>query len=65
MTERMQQVYDLVKNSRYGDVRGVMSANKLDLENSVVFGNSYRALVRKNKIVKSEICGDKVYIAML
>ena len=64
MTEKMQKVYDLVKNSNYGGVRGMMGAYAIDLENSKMYGNSYRALVRKNKIAKAEVAGEKVYVAL-
>ena len=64
MTEKMEKIYKMVSKSNYGGVTGILSSNMVDLEHSIVFGNTYRALVRKNKIVKTTIGDQIVFIAI-
>jgi hypothetical protein len=64
MTEKMEKIYKMVSKSNYGGVTGILSSNIVDLEHSSVFGNTYRALVRKNKIVKTTIGDQIVFIAI-
>lgn len=64
MTNRMKQVYELVKNSRYNGVKTIFSAEIIDLEKSTYYGNSTRALVRKNMMAITFVGTQKVYIAL-